>query len=71
MNKSPFVVVVMHCTPKCLFIRSQRPLNFGIDIVLESVTKYLNGHSDVVMGALATNREDLYKKLLRIQIGEN
>ncbi|XP_043236722.1 cystathionine gamma-lyase-like [Amphibalanus amphitrite] len=46
----------------------QRPLNFGIDIVIESITKYLNGHSDVVMGAVATNREDLYERLKLIQI---
>jgi len=46
----------------------QRPLNFGIDIVLESITKYLNGHSDVIMGCVATNREDLYARLQRIQI---
>ncbi|XP_037075051.1 cystathionine gamma-lyase-like [Pollicipes pollicipes] len=46
----------------------QRPLNFGIDIVIESITKYLNGHSDVVMGAVATNREDLYKRLACIQV---
>ena len=38
---------------------------------MESVTKYLNGHSDVVMGAVATNRQDLYERLVRIQIGES
>lgn len=48
----------------------QRPLTLGIDIVIESITKYLNGHSDVVMGAVATNREDLYTRLRKIQTGE-
>jgi cystathionine gamma-synthase len=35
-----------------------RPLSLGADIVMHSATKYLNGHSDVIAGALATARED-------------
>ena len=35
-----------------------RPLAFGADIVMHSATKYLNGHSDVIAGALATARKD-------------
>ena len=34
-----------------------RPLAFGADIVMHSATKYLNGHSDVIAGALAAARE--------------
>lgn len=34
-----------------------KPLNLGADIVMESATKYLNGHSDVVCGAIIANRE--------------
>lgn len=41
----------------------QNPLDLGADIVMHSVTKYLGGHSDVVMGALITNREELYEQL--------
>lgn len=41
----------------------QNPIDLGADIVMHSVTKYLGGHSDVVMGALMLNDEDLYKKL--------
>ncbi len=41
----------------------QNPLDLGADLVMHSVTKYIAGHSDVVMGALVTNNEDLYKKL--------
>lgn len=41
----------------------QNPLDLGADVVMHSVTKYIAGHSDVVMGALITNNEDLYKKL--------
>lgn len=37
----------------------QTPLDLGADIVMHSVTKYLSGHSDVVMGALITNSDDL------------
>lgn len=41
----------------------QNPLDLGADIVMHSVTKYLGGHSDVVMGALITNDQELYDKL--------
>jgi cystathionine gamma-lyase len=41
----------------------QTPLDLGADIVMHSVTKYLGGHSDVVMGALVMNDETLYKEL--------
>lgn len=41
----------------------QNPLDLGADIVMHSVTKYLGGHSDVVMGALAVNDEKLYTDL--------
>lgn len=41
----------------------QNPLDMGADIVMHSVTKYLGGHSDVVMGALIVNDEALYKQL--------
>lgn len=41
----------------------QNPLDLGADIVMHSATKYINGHSDVVMGALVLNDDDLYKKL--------
>lgn len=44
----------------------QNPLDLGADIVMHSVTKYLSGHSDVVMGALAMNDEKLYKDLFFI-----
>ncbi|RDC58001.1 cystathionine gamma-synthase [Pedobacter chinensis] len=41
----------------------QNPIDLGADIVMHSVTKYIGGHSDVVMGALITNDELLYKDL--------
>ncbi len=45
----------------------QNPLEFGIDIVLHSTTKYLNGHSDVIGGIVVTKNEELYNKLKFIQ----
>ncbi len=41
----------------------QNPLDLGADIVMHSATKYINGHSDVVMGALVMNSDELYKQL--------
>ncbi len=45
----------------------QNPLDMGADIVLHSLTKYISGHSDVVMGAAITNDEALYTELKFIQ----
>lgn len=45
----------------------QRPLELGADLVLYSVTKYLNGHSDVVMGSIATSDDELHEKLRFLQ----
>lgn len=45
----------------------QNPLDLGADIVMHSVTKYLGGHSDVVMGALVTSDEKIAKEMYRIQ----
>ena len=45
----------------------QQPLNLGADIVMHSATKYLGGHSDLVMGALVVKDENLAKKLFFIQ----
>jgi cystathionine beta-lyase len=45
----------------------QRPLDLGADIVMHSATKYLGGHSDVVMGALIVNDDDLAERLAFIQ----
>ena len=45
----------------------QQPLNLGADIVMHSATKYLGGHSDVVMGSLVVNDKDLAEKLYFIQ----
>jgi cystathionine gamma-lyase len=45
----------------------QRPLDHGIDIVVHSATKYLNGHSDVVGGVVVVERDDLAQQLAYLQ----
>lgn len=45
----------------------QLPMELGADIVMHSATKYLGGHSDVVMGALVVNDKDLAERLYFIQ----
>lgn len=45
----------------------QRPLELGADIVMHSATKYLGGHSDVVLGLLTVKDEELAQKLYFIQ----
>lgn len=42
---------------------TQQPLLMGADIVMNSVTKYLAGHSDVVLGSLSTSNETLFKSV--------
>lgn len=44
----------------------QNPMDLGADIVMHSVTKYLGGHSDVVMGALCMNDQKLHEDLFFI-----
>ncbi len=46
---------------------NQRPLHLGADVVMHSTTKYLNGHSDVVGGALITSSDSFMKKVRFIQ----
>jgi cystathionine gamma-synthase len=49
-----------------------RPLDLGADIVMHSATKYLNGHSDLIAGALATREDDAFWqriKAIRAQLG--
>lgn len=45
----------------------QRPLEMGVDVVVHSMTKYLNGHSDVLMGAAMTNSDELHASMKYIQ----
>lgn len=45
----------------------QNPLDLGADVVMHSVTKFLGGHSDVVMGALVTSDDTIADEIYRIQ----
>ncbi len=45
----------------------QQPLELGADLVMHSVTKFLGGHSDVVMGALVMNDDELHERLAFLQ----
>lgn len=47
----------------------QNPLALGADLVVHSVTKYIGGHSDVVMGVVCCNDATLYQKLRFVQNG--
>ena len=44
-----------------------RPLEFGADVVFHSCTKYLGGHSDIILGCLITNEESIFQKLKQVQ----
>lgn len=45
----------------------QTPIDLGADIVMHSATKYLGGHSDVIMGALVTSNKEIAEEMYRIQ----
>ncbi len=46
----------------------QNPLSFGADVVFHSVTKFINGHADVVGGMIVTGTEELYKKIRPVMV---
>jgi cystathionine gamma-lyase len=48
----------------------QKPLDLGADISVYSVTKYLNGHTDVCMGAVCFNDDALFPRLRYLQNSE-
>ncbi|KAI0211416.1 Cystathionine gamma-lyase [Lamellibrachia satsuma] len=64
-HQQPGVFVVVDNTFATPYF--QRPLEMGADVVLHSLTKYMNGHSDVVMGALITSDSNLAEQIKFIQ----
>lgn len=64
-TKKPAIVVAVDNTFATPYL--QRPLDLGVDIVMHSATKYLGGHSDLVMGALMTKNTELAEQLHFIQ----
>jgi len=63
-KKHEFTTVVDNTFMSPVFLN---PLDSGIDIVLHSLTKFINGHSDVVGGAIMHNDPDLKEKLFYLQ----
>merc|ERR1719361_2523013 len=59
------VIVVVDNTFESAYF--QRPLELGADITYYSITKYMNGHTDVIMGAAAMNNKDLAERLRFLQ----
>lgn len=64
--KSDILVIVDNTFLTSYFLR---PLSLGADIVLYSLSKFMSGHSDLIMGALTTNNEEMYKRLKFLQNG--
>jgi cystathionine gamma-lyase len=65
MSKKYGVMVVVDNTFMSPYF--QRPLELGADIVVHSLTKYINGHSDVVGGSMMTNNSKFYKEVWVLQ----
>lgn len=61
----PNIIVVIDNTFMSPYF--QRPLDLGVDIVCYSISKYLNGHGDVIMGAATLNDDNLHKRLRYLQ----
>jgi len=64
-KKNPNMIIVVDNTFASSYFQS--PLELGADIVVHSLTKYMNGHSDVVMGAIMTSNENLFTRLKFLQ----
>ncbi|KAJ3117628.1 hypothetical protein HK098_006143 [Nowakowskiella sp. JEL0407] len=62
---NPEIIVVVDNTFMSPYF--QKPLNLGADIVVHSVTKYINGHSDAIMGIALLNSEKIYNDLKFLQ----
>lgn len=61
VHKESSALLVVDNTPLTSYF--QRPLDFGADAVAYSLTKFMNGHNDVVMGSISTNNQELYEKV--------
>lgn len=64
LNRKDIVIAVDNTFATPYF---QNPLELGADLVVHSVTKYIGGHSDVVMGCVVCNNEELYEKIKFVQ----
>ena len=64
-KQSPDILLVVDNTFLSPYF--QNPLSLGADIVVQSVTKYINGHSDVVMGVVVVSDPAVYERLKFLQ----
>jgi cystathionine gamma-lyase len=64
-QRSPRVLIAVDNT--CLSPFFQRPLSLGVDIVVHSASKYLNGHSDAVLGVVLVDSDALHEQLRFLQ----
>jgi len=60
------LIVVVDNTFSSPFL--QRPLDLGADVVVHSLTKFINGHADIVGGAIITKTEELFKKIRPLMV---
>ena len=58
-NENKLLTVADNTFPSPYFLR---PIEYGMDIVLHSTTKYINGHSDVIGGAIVTTTDELRRR---------
>ena len=65
-HKHNLIVVIDNtfCSPYL-----QRPIEFGADVVFHSMTKFINGHADIVAGIIVTKNEELYKIVRPTMVG--
>jgi len=68
VKKYPGIFLVVDNTFESAYF--QRPLEHGADFSYYSLTKYMNGHTDVIMGAVCTNSDDLMQRLRFLQNAE-
>jgi methionine-gamma-lyase len=59
----PLVVDNTFCSPYL-----QRPIEFGADVVIHSMTKFINGHADIVAGMIVTSNEKYYKIIRPVMV---
>ena len=64
-HRQPGVIVVVDNTFESAYF--QKPLDLGADVSYYSDTKYMNGHSDVLMGSVAMNDDDLFQRVKFLQ----
>ena len=62
-NGIPLCVDNTFCSPYL-----QRPIEWGADIVVHSMTKFINGHADIVAGMIVTAKEELYRSLRSVMV---